>query len=214
MIALRKISLTRGKLHLRCIDLEVPQGAYAVVMGPTGCGKTSLLECIAGLVKPDSGSVMIHNKDVTKLPAAAREVGYVPQDAALFTGLSVRQNIGFALNIRGVAESSIRNQVDELAKELEISHLLDRSIRGLSGGERQRVALGRAMIIRPKVMLLDEPFASLDEISREAMCDVLQRIHRETKATFLHVTHSVTEAERLATIRFDEIFSASHRGSP
>ncbi len=210
MIALRKICITRGKAYLRNIDLEVPQGAYAVVMGPTGCGKTSLLECIAGLVKPDSGSVMIQNEDVTTLPAAAREIGYVPQDAALFTGLSVRQNIGFALNIRGAKESVVRNQVDELAKGLEISHLLDRTIRGLSGGERQRVALGRAMIIRPKVMLLDEPFASLDEMSRETMCDLLQKIHRETEATFIHVTHSVTEAERLATIRFDGIFSASH----
>lgn len=207
MITLRKLRLTRGNFQMRGVDLEIPRGAYAVLMGPTGCGKTSLLECIAGLVTPDSGSVMIGGRDVTGLPAARRDLGYVPQDAALFAGLSVRRNLGFALGIRGMSAALVAERVAELADSLEISHLLDRGIRALSGGERQRVALGRALSFRPRVMLLDEPLASLDEPSREAACSLLERLHRETGTTFLHVTHSAAEAERLATLRLDGVFS-------
>ena len=206
MITLRKLHLTRGNFQMRGVDLEIPRGAYAVLMGPTGCGKTSLLECIAGLVTPDSGSVMIGGRDVTGLPAARRDLGYVPQDAALFAGLSVRRNLGFALGIRGMSAALVAERVNELAESLQISHLLDRGIRGLSGGERQRVALGRALSFRPRVMLLDEPLASLDEPSREVACSLLERLHRETGATFLHVTHSAAEAARLATLRLDGVF--------
>ncbi len=207
MISVQKLQLSRGNFRLPEISFEIPQGEYAVLMGPTGCGKTSLLECIVGLVKPDSGAIIIDQKEVTHLPAADRHIGYVPQDAALFKGLSVRQNIGFALSIRGTKEAAIRERVTELAASVEISNLLDRGIGGLSGGERQRVALCRAMALNPRVMLLDEPLSSLDEISREKMCSLLGEIHRESGATFLHVTHSSTEAERLASMKLEKILS-------
>ncbi|NJM36645.1 MAG: ATP-binding cassette domain-containing protein [Akkermansiaceae bacterium] len=205
MISVRKLQISRGSSRLPEISFEIPQGEYAVLMGPTGCGKTSLLECIVGLVKQDSGEIIIAEKEVTQLPAAARHIGYVPQDAALFAGLSVRENIGFALSIRGIKEITIQERVEELAASMEISNLLDRGIRGLSGGERQRIALCRAMALRPRVMLLDEPLSSLDEISREKMCNLLGKIHCESGATFLHVTHSSAEATRLASMRLERI---------
>jgi molybdate/tungstate transport system ATP-binding protein len=206
MISVQKLQLSRGSFRLPEMNFEIPQGEYAVLMGPTGCGKTSLLECMVGLVKPDSGEIVIDQRDVTQLPTAERHIGYVPQDAALFAGLNVRQNIGFALSIRRIQEAAIRQRVEELADSTGISDLLERDIRGLSGGERQRVALCRAMALRPSVMLLDEPLASLDENSREAMCILLEKLHHETDATFLHVTHSSAEAQRLASMRLEGIF--------
>jgi molybdate/tungstate transport system ATP-binding protein len=206
MISVQNLQLSRGSFRLPEISFEIPRGEYAVLMGPTGCGKTSLLECIAGLVKPDSGKIIIAKKDLTNRPAAERHIGYVPQDAALFAGLSVRQNIGFALSIRGIKEATVRQRVDELASSMEIFDLLDRGIHGLSGGERQRVALCRAMAMRPQVMLLDEPLSALDESSRDAMCLLLEKLHRETETTFLHVTHSSAEAQRLASMRLEGFF--------
>lgn len=203
MISIQGLNLKRGAFQLCGVDLVIPSGAYAVLMGPTGCGKTSLLEWVAGLASANSGSVLIEDRDVTHLPSAERQLGYVPQDGALFKGLSVRENLGFALRIRKMKAAVISERVDELASLLDISPLLDRSIRGLSGGERQRIALGRALAFRPRVMLLDEPLAALDEASRDSMCSLLETLHRETGTTFLHVTHSATEAARLATLRLD-----------
>jgi len=205
MIHVRQLALDRGGFHLEAVEFEIPTGAYAVLMGPTGCGKTSVLECIAGLVAARSGSIVIGDRDVTKLPAAERQLGYVPQDGALFAGLGVWENLAFALRIRGVKEAEVKTRLTALAEQLGITHLLERGIRGLSGGERQRVALGRALAFRPRVMLLDEPLGALDETSRDAMCALLETLHRETGTTFLHVTHSPAEAERLATVRLDAV---------
>lgn len=205
MISVRQLALDRGSFRLEAVDFEIPSGAYAALMGPTGCGKTSVLECIAGLVPVRAGSIFIDDRDVTRLPAAERQLGYVPQDGALFAGLGVWENLAFALRIRGERESGVRARITGLAEQLGINHLLDRGIRGLSGGERQRVALGRALAFRPRVMLLDEPLAALDETSREAMCALLETIHRQTGTTFLHVTHSPAEAVRLATVRLDAV---------
>lgn len=205
MIAIRGLHLERGAFCLRGVDLVIPAGAYAVLMGPTGCGKTTLLEWVAGLASASAGTLMLEGRDVTHLPSAERCLGYVPQDGALFKGLTVRENLGFALRIRKVKPVIISERVDELASRLNISHLLDRGIGGLSGGERQRIAIGRAMAHRPGVMLLDEPLAALDEDARDSMCYLLETLHRETAATFLHVTHSVTEAVRLATLRLEAV---------
>jgi molybdate/tungstate transport system ATP-binding protein len=203
MIAIRGLCLERGVFRLRGVDLVIPAGAYAVLMGPTGCGKTTLLEWVAGLATAGAGTLMLEGRDATQLPAAERCLGYVPQDGALFKGLTVRENLGFALRIRKVKAVDVSERVDELSRLLDITHLLDRGISGLSGGERQRIALGRALAHRPGVMLLDEPLAALDEGARDSMCSLLETIHRETGATFLHVTHSAAEAERLATLRLD-----------
>lgn len=205
MISIRQLALDRGGFQLDSISFDLPSGAYGVLMGPTGCGKTSILECIAGLVPAHSGNILIDGRDVTTLPAAERQIGYVPQDGALFAGLSVWENLAFALRIRHAKEAVVKERITHLAKQLGITHLLERSLRGLSGGERQRIALGRALAFSPSVLLLDEPLAALDEASREAMCSLLETVHRETGATFLHVTHSRSEAVRLASVHLDAV---------
>src|SRR5947209_15033162 len=166
-------------------------------MGPSGSGKTTLLETICGLRTPTSGRVLLGGQDVTDWPPAQRGLGYVPQDAALFPTLNVRQHLEFALRLRKWEEARIARRVTELASRLGLSSLLGRLPPGLSGGERQRVALGRALAFDPAVLLLDEPVSSLDEPARDEMIALLQELHRERGPTVLHVTHSRGEAERL-----------------
>ncbi len=167
-------------------------------MGKTGCGKTTVLEAVAGLKKVESGQIMLGQQDVTTLHPRDRNVGYMPQDGALFNTMSVSQNLSFALQIRNADRQVIKKRVDELATMLEITSLLKRQIHGLSGGERQRVALGRALSFHPTTLLLDEPLSALDDRTRDQMCQLLENVQQQTGVTVLHVTHSQQEAERLA----------------
>lgn len=203
MIEILDLHLKRGNFALRNVSLAIPNGIYAVLMGPSGCGKSSLLECIAGLVPATSGRIRIGEKDITRLPAAARGIGYVPQDGALFRGLTVRENLAFALEIRRWPQDEIDRRVEEVAATMGAENLLDRGVSALSGGERQRVALGRALAFHPALLLLDEPLASLDESSREELMLVLESLRQSRECTILHVTHSPAEAERLAELRLD-----------
>lgn len=202
MIKIRQLHLIQGDFELRDINLSLPSGAYGVLMGRSGCGKTSLLEAIAGLRPIRSGSIRLGANDVTALKPAERGVGYVPQDRALFPTQRIRDQLAFSLMIRRAPENQIRNRVNELATLLGLSELLDRFPHSLSGGEAQRVALGRALAFRPQVLLLDEPLNALDEELHEEMCDLLQTIHRETQVTVLHITHSPQEARRLGDCHF------------
>ena len=129
-------------------------------------------------------------------------MGYVPQDGTLFGSMSVRSNLAFALNIRRWRSAQVDDRVEELASLLGIEALLERSIKGLSGGERQRITLGRALAFRPRFLLLDEPLSAVDEATRTELCDLLKTVQREMEVTILHVTHSQSEAERLADILF------------
>jgi len=194
------ISLIQGAHHLSGISFDVPEGDYAVLMGPTGCGKTSVLELICGLRTPLSGKIIIDGQDVTKLSPAARGIGYVPQDGALFPGLTVGEQVGFSLRVRKRPEEEIKARVILISDMLGIAHLLNRRPEGLSGGERQRVALGRALAFAPKTLCLDEPLSALDEDLRADMCSLLKKVHAETGVTALHVTHSESEAQELATL--------------
>jgi ABC-type sugar transport system ATPase subunit len=171
-------------------------------MGRTASGKTTILEAVAGLRPINGGRISLGERDVTELKPAERNVGYVPQDGALFTTMSVRHQIGFALKIRRYSQDDIDERVMELAKLLGISTLLDRFPRGLSGGERQRVALGRALAFRPRTLLLDEPLSALDDETKEKMYDLLLRIREQAGVTTLHVTHSLQEALRLGDCLF------------
>jgi molybdate/tungstate transport system ATP-binding protein len=198
MVALNKITVHSGPFTLRDISFEVQDGQYAVLMGKTGTGKTTLLEAICGLRKVSAGRILLHGADVTRLHPADRGVGYVPQDLALFPTLTVREHLAFALQIRRIATQTIASRVAEFAELLGITHLLDRVPRGLSGGEAQRVALGRALSFHPQVLLLDEPLSALDEETRHEMYDLLKRVQRQTGVTTLHVTHSKSEARALA----------------
>jgi ABC-type sugar transport system ATPase subunit len=167
-------------------------------MGKTGSGKTTLLEAISGLTAITAGSITLLGRDVTHLEPAARGVGYVPQDLALFPTLSVRDHLAFSLDVRRRPAAEIDKRVAELAELLGIGHLLDRRPAGLSGGEAQRVALGRALAFHPQVLLLDEPLSALDDDTRADMVSLLRSVQRLTGVTTLHVTHSLGEAKKLA----------------
>ena len=170
-------------------------------MGPTGQGKTTILEAICGLRNVIGGKVLIYDQDVTKFQPGDRGIGYVPQDLALFPTMTVQQNLEFALKLRKWSPADIVKRVEELSGELSIRHLLKRTIKALSGGESQRVALGRALSFRPSVLLLDEPFSALDEVTRAEMHGLLRTVTSTSGVTTLHITHSTQEAEALANRR-------------
>lgn len=201
MIQLRDVAVTAGDFSLEGISFDVQAGQYAVLMGQTGRGKTTILESICGLRKTKSGRILVNENDVTHASPADRQIGYVPQDLALFPTLNVRQHLEFALRLRKKPAREIAERVAELAEVLGIEHLLGRSIQGLSGGESQRVALGRALSFRPSVLLLDEPLSALDEATRREMHGLLKRVKDESNVTTLHVTHSVEDADALADCR-------------
>ena len=198
MIRLENIMLRQGDFELRDIQLELAAGEYGVLMGRSGCGKTTLLEAVCGLRTVAAGRIILGDLDMTALPPAERGVGYVPQDRALFPTQPVREQLAFALVLRSLGQAEIAARVEELAELLGLGALLDRLPDKLSGGEAQRVALGRALAHRPSVLCLDEPLSALDEELHDEMCQLLERIHRETGVTVLHITHSPSEAKRLA----------------
>jgi ABC-type sugar transport system ATPase subunit len=205
VIAVEGLSIRQGTFALDGVSFHIPTGEYAVLMGPTGSGKTSLLETIAGLRHPAAGRVLLGNHDMTHLPPAVRNVGYVPQDAVLFKTMSVWENIAFALTVRKMPQAEIERRVRELAELLGLTSILSRQAVGLSGGEAQRVALGRALAFRPQVLLLDEPFNAVDEATRDRLVELLRGVREERTMTMLHVTHSSSEAEQLGEriLRFD-----------
>jgi ABC-type sugar transport system ATPase subunit len=202
VIAVKGLSLRQGSFALNGISLTVPAGKYGVLMGMTGCGKTTILEAIAGLRPMTAGSITLGSVDATQLPPAARGIGYVPQDAGLFPTMTIRQHLAFALMIRRVASNVIDQRVEELSGWLGIRHLLDRRPAGLSGGEAQRVALGRALSFNPGYLLMDEPLSSLDESTRGSLVELLRDLRQNAAVTVLHVTHSRPEAEQLADVLF------------
>ena len=189
-----------GRTILEGASVAIPANTYAVLMGPTGCGKTTMLEIICGLRRPTSGRVLLDGVDVTDLEPRERGIGYVPQDLALFPGLSVREQIGFAPKLRGMAPDELNQRVNRLAEQFGITHLLNRLPDMLSGGEKQRVALARALAAQPKLLLLDEPLSALDESMRAEAVALLQRVQLEHALTVLHVTHSSSEAAALGTL--------------
>lgn len=201
MISLDRITWHAPAFRLENVSFSVPAEKYAVLMGKTGTGKTTLLEIICGLRHPESGAVRLAERDVTRESPGSRGLGYVPQDGALFPTMNVRGQIGFGLRMQKRPSQEIEECVVQLSDELGISHLLTRKPHGLSGGEKQRVALARALALRPKVLLLDEPLASVDEDTQDDMISLLKRTQREHAITVLHVTHSRREAEALADVR-------------
>ena len=202
MIRLDNVSIRQGGFRLDEVSFEVPRGRYAVLMGRTGSGKTSLLEAIAGLRPVAAGTVHLDDRDVTRLTPGERGIGYVPQDGALFRTMTVYNHLAFALHLRRERATAVRRRVEELADWLAIRPILKRRPAGLSGGEAQRVALGRALSFRPKYLLLDEPLSALDEGTRGSIVEILDRLRKAGEVTVLHVTHSRAEADRLADVRF------------
>ena len=201
MIELRDVTIMAGKFALEHVSFRIASGRYAVLMGRTGQGKTTILEAICGLRSIVSGKILVHDVDVSVWSPGERGIGYVPQDLALFPTMTVQQHLEFALRLRRTAPRLIADRVAELSDVLGISKLLQRRVQGLSGGEAQRAALGRALSFHPSVLLLDEPLSALDETTRLEMHAVLRRVKETTGVTMLHVTHSKADAEALADQR-------------
>lgn len=199
MIELRGVEIAAGDFRLADVQFQVNSGEYAVLMGKTGAGKSSLVEAICGLRSLVRGQIFLDHQDVTLLPPAKRNIGYVPQDLALFESMTVEAHLRFAPRIRGCKSAWIKDKVQHLAGALGIEGLLRRRIHRLSGGEAQRVALGRALSFEPKLLILDEPLTALDEGMREEMHELLRTICQQTGVTTLHITHSRSEAIALAT---------------
>ena len=200
MIRLDGLSVRAGDFALRDVTLDVPEGGYALVIGPTGCGKTTLLEAVAGHLPPLAGRVFVQGRDVTALPPEARGVGFVYQQYQLFPHLSVRENIGYGLAHSREANGARDARIGEVARLLGIEHLLARGVQGLSGGEQQRVAIARALAPRPRVLLLDEPLAAVDPATRTLLRRELRALHEREGITTLQVTHDFDDALRMGDL--------------
>jgi len=198
LVKLQNLSIKLDKFELKSINLNIEQGEIFAILGPTGSGKSTLLESIAGFYIPDNGKIFINGRDISFLPPEERNLGFVYQDYSLFPHLTVYKNIEFGLKIKQLFKGERSKKINELTDFLGITHLLDRYPNSLSGGEQQRAALARALVINPKLLLMDEPFSSLDSNTKEKMYDVLQTIHKKFNCTIIFVTHDISEAKRLA----------------
>ncbi len=183
---------------VRDVSLTIPNGEFFVMLGPSGCGKTTTLRMIAGLEMPTAGQVYLDDEEVTRLRAAKRDIAFVFQLFALYPHMNVRRNVAYPLRSQGVPRAEIRSRVEEVAKLLRIEHLLNKPVSALAGGDRQRVALGRAVVRRPRAFLMDEPLGTLDTEFRELMREELRRLHDRIGSTTIYVTHDQTEAMSMA----------------
>ncbi len=198
MIEIKSLSLRLGEFNLKDINLSIHDSEYFVILGPTGAGKTVLMECIAGLHNFKKGAIFINARDVTRVVPEERSLGYVPQDYVLFPFLNVSDNIAFGLKQSKITASKTRERVDEIAGILGVKSLLHRDTLSLSGGEKQRIALARALAPSPSILLLDEPLGALDMRTAKSLRLELKRIHRQLGLTTIHITHNLMEALEMA----------------
>jgi multiple sugar transport system ATP-binding protein len=180
------------------VNFKVNDGEFLVLVGPSGCGKTTLLRLIAGLEEITAGDLCIGDRVVNKIPPKDRDIAMVFQSYALYPHMTVRRNLAFGLEVRKTPREEIDRSINEVAKMLDLAHLLDRLPKQLSGGQRQRVAMGRAIVRRPRVYLFDEPLSNLDAKLRSQMRVELKRLHQKVKTTIIYVTHDQIEAMTLA----------------
>jgi putative spermidine/putrescine transport system ATP-binding protein len=183
-----------GDIAVQNVDLELRSEEFLTFLGPSGSGKTTTLMMVAGLQQPDAGSIKLGGKSVDRLPPYRRDIGMVFQNYALFPHMSVRRNVAFPLEMRGVGRSEIDRQVADVLQLVGLAMMGDRLPRQLSGGQQQRVALARAMVYHPALLLMDEPLGALDKKLREQMQREIKRIHRERRTSILYVTHDQEEA--------------------
>ena len=204
-IEIRGLAFSIGGFSMEGLDLAVGGGEYCVLTGPNGAGKTLLIRLICGLHRPSAGTIAIGGEPVQEAPPWRRNIGYVPQDGILFPNRSVRDNIAFALEVRGVPREEAAGRARREAERMGIAHLLERSPDGLSGGERQKACIARAVAFDPPVLLLDEPVSAIDEAARDEICRLLRSLRDERPLTVLHVSHNRREtalvADRVVTMR-------------
>ena len=209
MLEVKDLCVQMGKFFLKNVNLEVRDGEYFVLLGPTGSGKSVLLESIAGLTSITSGEVWINGKDVTDLNLEKRKIGFAFQDYALYRHLSVRDNISFGLMWKNQKQKDIDKAVDKAVELLHLENLLDKRSWTLSGGESQKIALARAISVKPDLLILDEPLSAVDAETKEDFERELRELHDHLGLTTIHVTHSFEEAvalgDRIAVIMDGEI---------
>ncbi len=197
MIELNNATKMLGGFTLGPLNLSIQRGSYSVVLGPSGAGKTLLMEVIAGLTGLDSGTIRINGKDALEVPPQGRSIGFCYQDYALFPNMNVFENIAFGLKVK--KDRNIQLKVEKIAHLLGIEDLLQRGVKDLSGGEKQRVALARALVIEPDILLLDEPLSALDKAYASQLIKEIKHIHRtRPELTIVHITHDFEEALSLA----------------
>ena len=203
MISIKNCTIQAGKFKISNINMEIPRGSYGILMGKTGSGKTTILEAVCGLRQVSSGSILINGVDITKKRPAERNIGFLPQDIALFDHMTVYEHIAFGMRIQKWPKKEIDTRVRDLGDQLNITHLLTRKPMGLSGGEKQRTAMGRALAVRPEVLCLDEPLSTLDDDTHEEVINLIKSVTRDNKITSLHITHRNTEAQLLGDHFFE-----------
>jgi ABC-type sugar transport system ATPase subunit len=200
-VVIKKLSKSFGTNQvLKSLDLRVPSKQFVTLLGPSGCGKTTLLRMIAGLEKASDGEIRFGDQRVDQLTAGERNIAMVFQSYALYPTMDVARNIGYGLEVRGMPKAERLEKIEAVAKVLELSHLLDRKPKQLSGGQRQRVALGRAMVRRPDIFLMDEPLSNLDAKLRATMRGELRRFHLDLGTTTVYVTHDQLEAMTMSDL--------------
>ena len=192
-----EVSYGRTKV-LKGIDLTIPAGQFVALIGSSGCGKTTLLRAISGFVRPDSGRILLDGRDIAPLPPEQRGMAMVFQSYALWPHMTVAQNIGYGLKLRGVNRADADRKIRSILELLRLEGYGERKVTALSGGQRQRVALGRALAVDPPVLLLDEPLSNLDAKIRLAMRHELKSLHQRIGLTAIHVTHDQEEAMTMA----------------
>lgn len=211
-ICLENLSKTWGDFSVSNISLAIENGEYFLILGPTGAGKTLLLELIAGFHEPDAGRILIGKIDVTTLPPEKRGIGFVPQEYMLFPHMTVAENVEFGLKMHNVPQGERGKMVKEALEFMELSHKYNNLPMKLSGGEQQKTALARALVTRPRTLLLDEPLGALDINTQKRMRNELKRLHESLKITTIHVTHNQMEAfvlaDRLAIMRGGKIIQS------
>jgi ABC-type Fe3+/spermidine/putrescine transport system ATPase subunit len=199
MIRIENLSARFGSFWLRDISLTIKRGDFFLLLGPTGAGKSLLLETILGIKKPDAGRILLDGQDITCLPPEQRDIAYVPQDLGLFPNMSPLDNILFGARIRKIDGETIRRRLDYLTEHLNLGPVISRpSIFTLSGGEKQRIAFARAIITKPRVLFLDEPFSALDSYIKREVQFQLKRLQKTIDLTIFHVTHDQEEAFLMA----------------
>ena len=198
-LSVKGLNVSYGKNHiLKDINLEIENGEFVSILGKSGCGKTTLIKSIAGLLETDNGDINIFDKNVAGLPPEKRQTVIVFQDLRLFPHMNVEDNIAFAMKLKKMDKAEIKEKVDKLLAQVRLSGYEKRKVSRLSGGQMQRVALARALGAEPKLLLLDEPFASLDEDLRKEMGELVRRLHRENGITTVMITHDKEEAMELS----------------
>lgn len=195
MIEIKNLTKSWDDFDISNISLKIKNGEYFVILGPTGSGKTLLLELLAGFHTPDDGKILISGNDYNELPPNKRGFAFVYQDYMLFPHMTVKENIAYGLKIN--ESKKIDDKVEDVAEKVDVEHLLDRNPLTLSGGEQQRVSLARAIVLKPDILLLDEPFGSLDYKTAEGLRNLVKRLHNKFDGTIIHVTHNQEEAVTL-----------------